>query len=119
VLAWGNSLGDLAADFMLSKSGNPQMAAAGVFGAPLFNFMIGLGLAFMFLNIKMYPEPYVFPQTIGMEAAFIFLLSLLSFTLVAIPLSGFEFRRPFALVLTMSYLIFVTFCVLIEIRVIH
>ena len=46
VLAWGNSAGDLVADVIVAKSGEPMMAVAACYSGPLFNAAVGLGLAF-------------------------------------------------------------------------
>ena len=45
VLAWGNSIGDFIADTALARAGNPRMGAASCFGSPLFNMLIGFGIA--------------------------------------------------------------------------
>ena len=37
VLAWGNSIGDLVADVVIAKSGQPTMAVAACYSGPLFN----------------------------------------------------------------------------------
>ena len=58
VLAWGNSVGDLVADVVIAKSGQPKMAVAGCYAGPMFNMLIGLGLALTIKTAKMYPEGY-------------------------------------------------------------
>jgi Ca2+/Na+ antiporter len=46
VLAWGNSIGDLVADVSVARAGSPDMAVTACFAGPLFNMMVGLGVAF-------------------------------------------------------------------------
>lgn len=58
VLAWGNSIGDLVADVALARSGEPVVALAGCYAGPMFNMLIGLGLAFIIKTAFMYPQPY-------------------------------------------------------------
>lgn len=52
VLAWGNSVGDLVADVSVARKGYPEMALAGAYAGPMFNLLVGLGLAMSYLNIK-------------------------------------------------------------------
>jgi sodium/potassium/calcium exchanger 6 len=47
VLAWGNSTGDLFADMSISRAGAPSMAIAAVFAGPLFNLLVGTGIALL------------------------------------------------------------------------
>lgn len=58
VLAWGNSVGDLVADVALAKTGQPVVALAGCYAGPLFNMLVGLGLALIIKTVMMYPQPY-------------------------------------------------------------
>ena len=44
ILAWGNSLGDTAADVELTKKGLGEMAVTGTQAGAVFNVLIGLGL---------------------------------------------------------------------------
>ncbi len=46
VLAWGNSIGDLVADVSVARAGSPDMAVTACFAGPLFNMLVGLGVAF-------------------------------------------------------------------------
>ena len=42
VFAWGISVGDLASDAAVARSGRPTMAIAACFGGPMFNLLVGL-----------------------------------------------------------------------------
>jgi sodium/potassium/calcium exchanger 6 len=55
VLSWGNSLGDLVSDTTVARQGFPSMALAGVFAAPLFTLLCGLGGSFVFQTIARGP----------------------------------------------------------------
>ena len=50
VLAWGNSVGDCITDNALARQGRGLMALSGCYGGPLFNVLVGLGVAVL-LNI--------------------------------------------------------------------
>ena len=45
VLAWGNCLGDLSADVAMTRKGFPEMAITATVAGPIFNILIGQGMA--------------------------------------------------------------------------
>jgi sodium/potassium/calcium exchanger 6 len=47
VLAMGNSLGDMAADLAVARSGKPNMAVTACYAGPFFNMCIGIGVSFL------------------------------------------------------------------------
>jgi solute carrier family 24 (sodium/potassium/calcium exchanger), member 6 len=47
VLAWGNSIGDLATNLAMARRGLSNMAMTACFASPLFNLLMGLGLGFL------------------------------------------------------------------------
>jgi len=47
VLAWGNCVGDVAADVALAKAGKSKMAVAGLFGSLIFSDALGLGISLL------------------------------------------------------------------------
>lgn len=46
VLAWGNSFGDLVADVALARNGAAETAIAAVFGGPIQNVLLTIGMSF-------------------------------------------------------------------------
>ena len=44
VLAPANSIGDFVADFSLARAGRAQTAFGAIYGGPLLNVLIGVGL---------------------------------------------------------------------------
>ena len=92
VLAWGNSVGDLVADVSLAKAGQPAMAMAGCFAGPMFNMLVGLGMAMVIETAKVYPEAYELLFNVGIVVAFVFLLLSLMGSLIVV--TWFRFRGP-------------------------
>lgn len=45
LLAWGNCLGDLSADVAMTKKGFGEMAITGCMAGPIFNVLMGVGVA--------------------------------------------------------------------------
>jgi len=57
ILSWGNCLGDLTADLAMTKKGFAEMAITGTLAGPIFNILVGMGLANA-LNIFNSPKPF-------------------------------------------------------------
>ena len=49
VLAWGNSLGDMASDIAMTKKGFGEMGVTATMAGPIFNVLVGQGLSTMIL----------------------------------------------------------------------
>lgn len=45
ILAWGNSMGDMAADVSMTKKGFGEMAITATIAGPVFNTLIGMSLS--------------------------------------------------------------------------
>lgn len=52
MLAWGNSIGDFIANTSIARKGFAEMALTGCFAAPLFNNVLGLGIATLKTNYQ-------------------------------------------------------------------
>lgn len=60
ILAWGNSVADMAANSSVAKKGYAKMAITGCIAGPLFNLNIGIGLATLKNNLTGITNTYVF-----------------------------------------------------------
>ena len=47
ILAWGNSIGDMATNTAMAKKGLGNMAITACYAGPVFNILVGLGLGFL------------------------------------------------------------------------
>ncbi|KAK8795535.1 hypothetical protein WA158_000192 [Blastocystis sp. Blastoise] len=117
ILAWGNSLGDLIADTAIAKDGYPQMAIGGAFAGPMFNMLIGNGLA---LTIKciMNGSADLGEDTASINMGFIFLLVTLIASILTISLQKFTVSRPYGIILIVIYCIYMILNLLGELHVI-
>lgn len=52
VFAVGNSLGDFVADVTVARMGFSQMAISGVFGGPMLNILLGIGISGIYINLS-------------------------------------------------------------------
>eukprot|EP00163_Fabomonas_tropica_P000465 TRINITY_DN1027_c0_g1_i7.p1 TRINITY_DN1027_c0_g1~~TRINITY_DN1027_c0_g1_i7.p1 ORF type:complete len:623 (+),score=164.60 TRINITY_DN1027_c0_g1_i7:803-2671(+) len=118
ILAWGNSIGDLVADTTIAKSGYPAMAIAGTYAGPMFNMLVGLGLALTIVTIRSYPEPKVITHQADIPLAFGFLLGSLVLSALSIPSTGFVIHRRWGMFLILYYLTFLLFSFLTAFNVI-
>lgn len=55
LLAWGNSFGEVMANSTFARRGLGRMAFTACFAAPLFDFLIGLGLSLVIKKIRGIP----------------------------------------------------------------
>ena len=71
VLAMGNSLGDMAADLAVARSGSPNMAVTACYAGPVFNILIGLGAGFLMrlqrIDADTAPDPSPEPRAPSLE----------------------------------------------------
>eukprot|EP00250_Pteridium_aquilinum_P027880 c3603_g1_i1 orf=200-2344(-) len=107
VLAWGNSIGDLVADVAVARAGQPAMAMAGCFAGPMFNMLVGFGLALAMKASRMHPAPYQLEYNPSIVVAFSFLFVSLLGSLVVITWSRFQVPRYWGFCLIALYIIFV------------
>ncbi|XP_062540451.1 mitochondrial sodium/calcium exchanger protein-like [Armigeres subalbatus] len=119
VLAWGNSIGDLFSNITLAKRGYGKMAFAACFGGPLFNLCLGLGITMIVKALKK-KDNVAFSREGAMgENCEWFLVQLLATVLFVLLLTGFKGRKSLGVIMIVIYLVFLLFCVLGELEVIH
>ncbi|KAL9651694.1 hypothetical protein ABK040_009309 [Willaertia magna] len=116
ILAWGNSLGDLVADVVVARQGFVEMAMGGIFGGPLLNLLIGLGISTTASNIFS-SKPYTFATDITVLSSFFFLLASLISSLVVVGLNQWRSPKIFGVFLLLLYASYLTLCILIETKV--
>ena len=102
VLAWGNSVGDLVADVVITKSGQPTMAVAACYSGPMFNMCVGLGLAFALQAIELSPAPLA-TDIANIPISFMFLFASLLLSLTYVPAKRFRVTKPFGVTLILLY----------------
>ncbi|XP_050225177.1 cation/calcium exchanger 5 [Mercurialis annua] len=106
VLAWGNSVGDLVADVAVAKAGQPAMAMAGCFAGPMFNMLVGLGMALVMQTAEVYPKAYELHFHMGIVIAFVFLFLSLMGSLLVITWCRFRVPRFWGFCLVALYVCF-------------
>ncbi|KAF5770298.1 putative sodium/calcium exchanger membrane region [Helianthus annuus] len=88
VLAWGNSLGDLATNVAMAMQDGPngaRIAIAGCYAGPVFNIFVGLGFSFVIACWLDYPASYVVPENPYLCETIGFLIGGLLWALVVLP----------------------------------
>lgn len=112
VLAWGNCVGDVAADVALAKAGKSKMAVAGLFGSLIFSDALGLGISV--LGATSQSGPFDALLGLGNQLAGFFLLA--SLLLIGLFFSFFRFSCPrwFCVPLLVVYLSFMITSVVVE-----
>ena len=73
VLAWGNSLGDLATNIAMAKNGLANMAMTACFAGPVFSLLISVAVGFLHMPVKtkQLHVPVELTPTMAVAAAFI------------------------------------------------
>ena len=101
ILAWGNSIGDMVSNVSVAKAGLGEMAIAGCYGGPLFNMLVGLGIA---LTLQCWHGGSVaFRIDVYARISLSFLFVSLMMTLMVVSTNGFVFSRKFGRVLVGVY----------------
>jgi len=118
ILAWGNSLGDLVSDVVISKSGRGQMAISAAYGGPLFNLSFGLGLSLLYVTISRFPDPYVVELSHATIISGIFLLISLLSSIILFSFNQFTIPRKYSIYLIVLYALFSGFLLLQEFQII-
>ena len=109
VLAWGNSVGDAVSDVVVARKGFPSMAVGAIYGAPLLNLLIGLGIAFTFNETSLTKFCFPIKGDANVTITFIFLIISLLSAIIVIPLRGFRAGRIFGAYMIVLYVIYIGF----------
>lgn len=113
ILAWGNSVGDFAADISMARQNAPRMGFSACFGAPLLNTLLGLGISFSIVCSQVGESiPVAFTKLSLIMSVFL-ALSLVT-VFIYLPINGFRANKWLGIVQFGVYSIFVTMAILIE-----
>ncbi len=105
VLAWGNSIGDLVSNTSIARDGFPTMAFAGCFAGPMFNLLVGIGLAMTIAIISRGPISMGEPSPL-VYVGFAFLFASLLLNLAFAALDSFQYRPRLCYTLLVLYACF-------------
>ncbi|KAL0221697.1 hypothetical protein RCL1_001551 [Eukaryota sp. TZLM3-RCL] len=114
VLSIGNGIGDLVANLVVAKAGNPVMSTAACYSSSLLSMNLGLSLAFIPELIKKPIEIHVDPNLI---VTFVFLVISLVTTLILVPIKKFKCTKLFAHIQLVVYILFIVCATLFGIGV--
>lgn len=106
VLAMGNCVGDWIADLTVTKKGQFATAVATCFGSPLFNDVIGLGVALTITCAEAYPDPLQFSSKADILFIYIFILCCLFLNAVVFWYTNFRPPKFYGFILVVVYAIF-------------
>lgn len=114
VFAVGNSLGDFVADVTVARMGFSQMAISGVFGGPMLNILLGIGISGIYINISKHHvyNTSISPTLIVSGAS---LLTTLVILLIAVPANDYVMGRKLGFVLCSIFLVGMVSSVLVEV----
>lgn len=118
VLAWGNSIGDMVSNVVVSRKGFPQMALSACYASPLCTMLLGLGIALTMRLAKLRVAQFSILDQLTNTVfwGFIFLITVLVSTVIIIPVSGFTFKRWVGFLLIGIYALFTLISLLTEFR---
>lgn len=116
VFAVGNSLGDFVADVTVARMGFSQMAISGVFGGPMLNILLGIGISGIYINVSKHHvyNTQISPTLIVSGAS---LLTTLVMLLIAVPANDYVMSRKLGFILCGVFLSGMICSILVEIYV--
>jgi len=117
VLAWGNSIGDMVADVLMARQGQPQMAISATYGGPCFNLLFGLGLSFVVVCIQDFPQTYSVEASPLFYLTALFLVGSLAASIVVISVLKFFISKKWGIVLLGIYILYSVFLMLGEFHI--
>lgn len=120
VLAWGNSIGDMVSNVVVSRKGFPQMALSACYASPLCTMLLGLGIALTMRIAKLRVVSFNIVSQLSNTVfwGFIFLIGSLVFVAIIVPVSGFTFKKILGITLIAIYGVFTLLSLLTEFNLI-
>ncbi|OZJ06062.1 hypothetical protein BZG36_01081 [Bifiguratus adelaidae] len=104
IFAMGNCMGDLVADITMAKMGFPLMAMSAVFGTPMLNILIGIGISALIMTSSSgEPFPVKLSPVILISAGS--LLLCLCSSLVLMPRMDYRIDRRFGLAWALLFVV--------------
>ena len=106
------------ADVVIARGGQPTMAVASCYAGPLFNMVMGLGLAFSIKTAELAPAPLPILHHPNIPLSFAFLFISLLGSLTHVPRRGYRITKSFGAALIALYFVFTACSILVEVGVI-
>jgi sodium/potassium/calcium exchanger 6 len=106
ILAWGNSVGDFFSNIAVGKQGMSEMAVAGCYGGPIFNTFFGLGMSFLYICLKTYPDPFYLSFDNTSIISILCLLATLVATLAYVAMKDYVLESRFGYFLILLYAVY-------------
>jgi solute carrier family 24 (sodium/potassium/calcium exchanger), member 6 len=105
-------IGDAVSDVIVARKGYPSMAIGSIFGSPMLNMLIGLGIAFTFNPITLTKFCYPIDSDPVVSLTFIFLLFALLCSLIVFPIFKFSVGKIYGTMLILLYLVYLILAVI-------
>lgn len=106
ILAWGNSIGDFFTNTAVAKQGLGAMAIAGCYAGPVFNILMGFGVALTYATIQSYPHAYSVVLDTSSKVSICFLVLAISSTIGIVSYRDFKLDRLFGFYLLTLYAVY-------------
>lgn len=115
MLAWGNSIGDLVSNTSIARDGFPTMAFAGCFAGPMFNLLVGIGLALTIAVLSNGPVTLGKPSPL-VYLGFGYLFVSLALNLGMAALDDFHYRKRLCYALLVLYTSFAVLSIVVVLK---
>lgn len=112
ILAWGNSIGDAVSNIVVARQGHAKMAVGAIFGGPLLNLLIGLGIAFTFNETSLKTGCYPLEADANVSIGFIFLIVSILTSIIVIPINNNIVHKVYGVYLILFYIVYVILSIL-------
>ncbi|CAH1802112.1 unnamed protein product [Owenia fusiformis] len=119
LLAWGNSVGDLIANTVMARKGEPRMGFAACFGGPTFNLLLGVGIPFTIRFIRRRATDEIVKFTLQQTILCAGVWASMLFSIVVVPVLKFKVSKIYGICLFILYISFLTIALLAETKVIR